>query len=59
MKKILIAILIAVPAMAHVPVITPSDTPQGDLPPKLEEKPLPPVVFQCPIIQTPVILLPW
>lgn len=28
---------------AHVPVITPSDHPTGDLPPKLEDKPLPPV----------------
>jgi len=27
----------------HVPVITPQDTPQGDLPPKLEEHPLPAV----------------
>ncbi len=27
----------------HVPVITPSDHPNGDLPPKLEERPLPPV----------------
>jgi hypothetical protein len=27
----------------HVPVITPSDHPSGDLPPKLEDKPLPPV----------------
>lgn len=27
----------------HVPVITPSDHPSGDLPPKLEERPLPPV----------------
>ena len=27
----------------HVPVITPSDKPTGDAPPKLEERPLPPV----------------
>ena len=30
-------------AMAHVPVITPCDIPPGDLPPQLEECPLPPV----------------
>ena len=27
----------------HVPVITPTDKPNGDLPPRIEEKPLPPV----------------
>jgi len=27
----------------HVPVITPSDTPPADLPPKIEKEPLPPV----------------
>ena len=31
------------PGPMHVPVITPSDVPQGDLPPKIEEQPLPPV----------------
>lgn len=30
-------------APTHVPVITPSDKPTGDAPPKLEERPLPPV----------------
>jgi hypothetical protein len=30
-------------APAHVPVITPSDTPIGDVPPKIDERPLPPV----------------
>jgi hypothetical protein len=30
-------------APTHVPVITPSDTPEGDFPPEIEEKPLPPV----------------
>jgi hypothetical protein len=30
-------------APAHVPVVTPSDRPNGGLPPKLEERPLPPV----------------
>lgn len=30
-------------APTHVPVVTPSDKPTGDLPPKLEERPLPPV----------------
>jgi hypothetical protein len=30
-------------APAHVPVITPSDTPDGDAPPKLGQRPLPPV----------------
>lgn len=30
-------------APVHVPVITPSDTPQGDVPPKIEDGPLPPV----------------
>lgn len=29
-------------APVHVPVITPSDVPQGDCPPKLEDRPLPP-----------------
>lgn len=32
-----------IPVPTHVPVITPSDTPKGDSPPKLEEEPLPPV----------------
>jgi len=32
-----------IPVPMHVPVITPSDTPKGDSPPKLEQKPLPPV----------------
>lgn len=27
----------------HVPVITPTDKPNGDLPPRIEEQPLPPV----------------
>lgn len=27
----------------HVPAVTPSDTPKGDAPPKLEYRPLPPV----------------
>jgi hypothetical protein len=30
-------------APVHVPVITPSDVPQGDCPPKIEERPPPPV----------------
>lgn len=30
-------------APAHVPVVTPSDRPNGGLPPKLEDRPLPPV----------------
>jgi hypothetical protein len=30
-------------APAHVPVVTPSDKPRGDAPPKLEDRPLPPV----------------
>ena len=30
-------------APIHVPVITPSDTPVGDVPPKIEDRPLPPV----------------
>jgi len=30
-------------APVHVPVITPSDTPHGDVPPKIEDRPLPPV----------------
>lgn len=30
-------------APIHVPVITPSDTPVGDVPPKIGERPLPPV----------------
>jgi len=33
----------ALMAPTHVPVITPSDVPQGDVPPKLEDRPLPPV----------------
>lgn len=31
------------PMAPHVPVITPTDKPKGDLPPRIEEKPLPPV----------------
>lgn len=30
-------------APAHIPIITPSETPQGDVPPKIEDRPLPPV----------------
>jgi hypothetical protein len=30
-------------AAPHVPVITPTDKPKGDLPPRIERKPLPPV----------------
>lgn len=30
-------------APVHVPVITPSEGPQGDVPPKIEDRPLPPV----------------
>lgn len=31
------------PSAPHVPVITPTDKPKGDLPPRIEEQPLPPV----------------
>ena len=36
---------LAAPACAptHVPVVTPSNRPKGDAPPKLERRPLPPV----------------
>lgn len=33
----------AQPSAPHVPVITPTDKPKGDLPPRIEEQPLPPV----------------
>ena len=49
MKKLLAALLIAVPAIAHVPVITPSEIPKGDAPPKLEDEPLPAVIMQMPM----------
>lgn len=59
MKRILMVLLFVGPVMAHVPVIVPSDTPQGDIPPKLEERPLPPVVFENAITHTPIIILPY
>jgi hypothetical protein len=34
---------LAGPAAPHVPVVTPTDKPKGDLPPRIEPKPLPPV----------------
>lgn len=46
MKKLLLAMLIAMPAMAHVPVIPPTERKKGDVPPRLEDKPLPPVMAQ-------------
>jgi hypothetical protein len=66
MKRFLVATLIAGTVMAHVPVITPSDRPQGDVPPIIEEKPLPPVMAKLPMIildnpvtHIPIVLMPW
>jgi len=59
MKRLLAALLIASTAIGHVPVVTPSPRPKGDLPPHLERKPLPPVIFEHPITHTLVVMLPW
>ena len=56
MKRLLAALLIAGTAMAHVPVITPSDVPHGDTPPVLGDKPLPPMILTCPFTGIPIIL---
>lgn len=57
MIKIVFAILVVANiALSHVPVITPSDHPNGDLPPKLEERPLPPVVFVDAMTQIPIVI---
>lgn len=58
MKKLLFALLIAGTAIAHVPVITPSDTPDGDRPPRIGPKPLPPVIY-IPVTQVPIVIIPW
>lgn len=44
MRTVLLLLALALlTSAAHVPVITPSDTPGGDAPPKLGQRPLPPV----------------
>lgn len=43
--------------MAHVPVITPADHKNGNYPPKLEPKPLPPLVVQNPTLPGVFVLL--
>lgn len=61
MKRLLAFLLISGVAMAavHIPEITPSDDPKGDVPPEIEPTPLPPIMFEHPVTHVPVVLLPW
>lgn len=55
----LIALTICASALAHTPTITPGKGKPGDLPPILEDKPLPPFVVSMPAPLPPVVVPVW